>query len=95
MKNEYQLTPYKNDKAVGDTEYIRGYNSAIAEAKRMLITAPDFVDEVDICVIYNADDPESELSDVWYSVTAGHITKRDGGDIVSRRNWSVQEYVRQ
>lgn len=94
MRNEYQLTPYFNDKAAGDTQYLRGYNNAIAEAKRMLTSAAAFVDEVDIQVIFKADDPDSELSDIWYSVTAGHIKKKHGGNTVSVKNWSLVAYVR-
>jgi hypothetical protein len=74
-KNEYLLTPYKNGKAVGDTKYHRnGRVAALNEAKRMLTEAPSFVDEVDMQVIYDCDNPESDLSDIWWSIKLGDYT---------------------
>lgn len=81
MKNEYLLTPYKEGKAVGDTEYIYERREAIERAKRLVNGNYD-CDEVDLQVIYDRHNSESELSDIWWSITANGTKKYDGKTLI-------------
>lgn len=67
--NEYQVTPYKNGEAAGDTWYFTNRQSALKHAHEWLSNGGDFIDEVDMQVIYDYKDDDSELSSAWWSIT--------------------------
>lgn len=72
--NEYILSRYKDDKQIGDSEYYHKRSDAIKEAKLYLSQDPT-IDECDLQVIYDYNDSDSELADVWWSITREGITK--------------------
>lgn len=74
-KNEYIITPYFKDQAVADPQYFFNRNEAIREGKKMIDGVT--VDEADMQVIYDCTNPDSELSDAWWSITAeGGVVKK-------------------
>lgn len=85
--NEYLLTPYCDLNRVGDTMYLYSRAEAIKEAKKWLeygyygIT----IDEADLQVIYDYKSDESELADVWWSITREGIAKHDGTVVTKSR----------
>ena len=89
MKDEYILTAYLGSKAVTDELSIRGYEQAINEAKATLVRNHPECDEIDIKVIYDADDWDAEISDVWYSITRDGIKKYNGGDLTDHKKFGT------
>lgn len=71
--NEYRITQYKDGFQVSDEEYFTLRSEAIKEAKHYLKTKD--IDEVDLQVIYNYQDPDSELSHAWWSITKDGVKK--------------------
>lgn len=71
--NEYRITQYKGETCVSDEEYFTNRNQAIREAKHYLKTRD--IDSVDLQVIYNYQDPDSELSHAWWSITSNGVKK--------------------
>lgn len=71
--NEYRITPYNGEIALMDEQYFTNRAEAIREAKKLL--KDQNIQSVDLQVIYNYQDPDSELSHAWWSITRSGIKK--------------------